>query len=326
MKRFIQLPASFPLTVRLPERSGHAASVHLVAKDDIQAVNAALACGRPLLVRGEPGTGKSQLARAAAELLGRAFVPFTVDARTDVHDVLYSVDVVARLAEAQIAGAPAPAGQATKSSQDRLDLRNFVAPGPLWWALNLRSAIQQAKNANIGWRPGAPEGWEADEGAVILIDEIDKADSAVPNAMLDALGHGRFEVRGVGEVVREGAAPLVIITTNEERALPDAFVRRCLVLRQVLPTDREPLIAELVQVGRAHFERVHESVLKAAAGMVADDRAESLRLGLAPPGRAEFVDLVAAATEQTPETAAQMALLDAVRPFALDKHGREREI
>ncbi len=206
------------------------ASVHVFDDDTIEATNAALAAGRPLLVRGEPGTGKSQLARAVATALDRALLSFTADARTEARDLMFTIDTVSRLAEAQILGHLPH--DANLDVRQQLSEGRFTSPGPLWWLFDWPSAERQAALGG-GARPWTPEGWTPPRGAVLLLDEIDKADPAVPNGLLEALGQGQFQIPG-GTMVSatdSACAPLVVVTTNEERALPDAFVRRCLVLQ-----------------------------------------------------------------------------------------------
>jgi len=309
--------------VPLPARGGMAESVHVIDADSIDAINAALVTGRPLLVRGEPGTGKSQLARAAAEALGRAFVPHAVDSRTETRDLLWSVDAVARLAEAQVLGALRDGDHA--EAKRRIALIEFVQPGPLWWAFDWPSALAQAKRSGAS-EAATPEGWQPERGVVVLVDEIDKADPAVPNGLLDALGHGRFDVPGANPVVMDRARrPLVVITTNEERALPDAFLRRCLVLHLALPTEADKLIAELVVRGRAHFKaaKCSDVVLTQAARLLAADRQKIRERDLAPPGLAEYIDLLHAVTEQRTSQKDQLALLVRIAKFALQKHPPE---
>src|SRR4051812_7744767 len=168
-------------SIKLPPRGGMPASVHVFEQQAIDAIRAALVTGRPLLVRGDPGTGKSQLARAAAEQLKRPFVAHAVDSRTETRDLLWSVDGVARLARAQIMGARHDA------DESGIHVRHFLHPGPLWWAFAWDSAKEQAKLVC----PEAPEipetDWTAEKGVVVLVDEIDKADPSVPNGLLDAL-------------------------------------------------------------------------------------------------------------------------------------------
>ncbi|KAA3654835.1 MAG: AAA family ATPase, partial [Calditrichaeota bacterium] len=119
--------------------------VHLFDDDSIAAVNAAVAARRPLLVRGEPGTGKTQLARAAAEKMGWAFIPTIVDARTEADEMFYTMDAVTRLGKAQAAAALGVKDKA--EVEDLLDEKKYVIPGPLWWTFNWESAQNQAEFA-----------------------------------------------------------------------------------------------------------------------------------------------------------------------------------
>ena len=298
------------------------AAVHVIDEDSILAVNAALATGRPLLVRGEPGTGKSQLARAAAMRLGRAFLPHAVDSRTETRDLLWSVDALARLAEAQVMGAlrDVTHDEVTR----RIAIAEFVQPGPLWWAFDWTSALKQAKRLGLS-EPITPDLWSPEQGAVVLVDEIDKADVAIPNGLLDALGHGRFDVPGQPAVTLDRARPpLVVITTNEERALPDAFLRRCLVLHLALPEETSALTETLVERGRAHFPKCDEGVLRRAAALLAKDREVLRGQDLAPPGLAEYIDLVRAVIAQRNTAAEQLSLLERISKFALRKHPPEQ--
>jgi MoxR-like ATPase len=306
--RFIPLESH---EVRLAAESGLAPSVHLLDRTAILAVNSALAAGRPLLLRGEPGTGKSQLARAAAAALGRAFVPWVTDARTESRDLLYTLDLVARLAAAQ--------------AQESHSLELFVHPGPLWWAFDWVGAEEQAARANARTYNG-PSGWKAGDGAVLLIDEIDKADPSVPNGLLDALGNSRFDTPLHVPVSCTGVAPLVIVTTNEERSLPAAFVRRCLVIRLELPSDPEALIAHFCRLGEAHVRvgtlgAANDDVLRKAAQLIAADRAADG--GRADvdwrPGAAEYLDLVRVVAAQESAPDAQLRLIDEVGRFVLRK-------
>ncbi len=315
--------------IHLPPAGGMEASEHVLDPRSRYALNAALATRRPLLVRGEPGNGKSQLARAAAGALGRAFLHHAVDGRTEPRDLLWTVDAVARLAEAQILGATR--GVNRTAARQRVNILEFVHPGVLWWALDWGSAAAQARRAGVG-APVTPDGWRPSDGVVLLVDEVDKADAAVPNALLDALGHGRFDVPGRGPVSATAeVSPLMVFTTNEERTLPDAFLRRCMVLQLDLPRDRAELVAHLVARGRAHFQKVDEgvhvadAVLTEVAEAVADDREKLAREDVLRPGVAEYVDLLRALHEQRPGDAkGQAALLAHIREFALDKHVRER--
>ncbi|HEY8208866.1 MAG TPA: MoxR family ATPase [Myxococcaceae bacterium] len=307
--------------VALRPRRGLPASVHVFDEDSLLAIRAALATGRPLLVRGEPGTGKSQLARAAAEVLGWPFLPHAVDGLTETRDLLWTVDAVARLAEAQVMATLKDAA-GPQQVRDLIGIGRFVRPGPLWWAFDWREAREQAARSGA-LEPERPEGWTEAKGAVVLIDEIDKADASVPNGLLDALGHGAFEAPGRGPdrpvVMDQACKPLVVITTNEERALPDAFLRRCWVLHLALPEEPEALERTLVERGRAHFREVDGAVLERAAELLAADRRFFKAQDLYAPGLAEYIDLVDAVQDQGAPPAEQLELLEQLRKFALHK-------
>lgn len=302
---------------------------HVFEKDDVEAVNAALAARRPLLVRGEPGAGKSQLARAAAAALGRAFVGTVVDARTESRDLLWSFDAVRRLAEAQVYGAvrrskagdePALAEEAQKEADDPLDERNYTAPGPLWWAFDWDDASRQAGRSRAA-TPPIPARCSPEEGVVVLVDEIDKADSSVPNGLLGSLGDGFFDGPGGQRVKCGEIEPLVMVTTNEERSLPDAFLRRCLVHKMSLPSGRQGLYEWLVRRGRAHFgEGLDQRVLDRAAELLAGDRESYREIGLAPPGGAEYLDLLRVVAERGDGLEEQLSMLEEVSKFVLHKH------
>jgi len=317
-------------------------AVHQFEPRQIRAINAALAARRPLLVRGEPGIGKSQLARAAAKGLGRAFVPHTVDARTESRDLLWHFDAVARLAEAQLLGAlgraadcaspdPAPSSAeqgdqpAALNLRDRLAIARFLHPRALWWAFDWNGALNRAKDIGIS-APPQPDSGDPANGCLVLIDEIDKAEADVPNGLLEALGAGSFHPQGCAEPVKAtGIAPLVVITTNEERALPDAFVRRCLVLHLRLPSDPRKLAERLLERGRAHFRRrkppVSEKVLQRAAELLIADRETARENHWLPlPGQAEYLDLIRAVSTRERTAKAQEALMEKVAEFVLKKH------
>ena len=296
-------------------------AVHVLDERSIQAVNAALAAKRPLLIRGEPGIGKSQLARAAAKELGRAYVHQVVDSRTESRDLLWHFDAIERLAEAQLRGA---LGDDKATVKQELQVTNYLHPGPLWWAFDWLGAKKQAALVS---RPQPPQwdGGNPDNGCLVLIDEIDKAESDVPNGLLEALGAGTFTPQGCDVPVQvDKIAPLVLITTNEERALPDAFLRRCLVLQLALPSlpdDREAFQSLLVERGRAHFKAAADSVLAEAASILIDYREELLRLHRLPlPGQAEYLDLLRAVIKlgNTPER--QEELLFEIAQYTVRKH------
>jgi MoxR-like ATPase len=313
----------WPGPLKLPQPPGGPEQVHVLTENEILAIETALAARRALLVRGEPGTGKTQFAKAAAVALGRAFVPFVVDSRTEARDLLWYFDAVARLAEAQVQGAFRSDSPDHTSVREALAIENFIHPRALWWAFDWEGAKDQAARAHASL-PTLPEGCDPANGVVVLIDEVDKAEADVPNGLLEALGAGEFTPQGVTRPVtvqNEDDPPLVVITTNEERSLPDAFVRRCLVLHLKLPDDRQQLVEHLVERGEAHFPDVDSEVLTFAAGMVADDRARArLENRLPLPGQAEFIDLVRAVKNlKEGDAAAQKAVLERIAPFALRK-------
>lgn len=296
-------------------------AVHVLDDRSIQAVNAALAAKRPLLIRGEPGIGKSQLARAAAKELGRAYIHQVVDSRTESRDLLWHFDAVERLAEAQLCGA---LGEDRKKLKQELRVAKYLHPGPLWWAFNWADAANQVKEVK---QPHPPQwdGGSSENGCLVLIDEIDKAESDVPNGLLEALGAGTFSPQGYDRAVRvQGIAPLILITTNEERALPDAFVRRCLVLHLELPRlpdQAEKFQSLMVERGRAHFPAALDEVLNKAAEALIEYREASQRLHRLPlPGQAEYLDLVRAVIglADTPER--QLELITEIANYTIRKH------
>lgn len=325
-------------TIPIPAAGSRPPQFHVFDGESIDAIDAALAAQRPLLVRGEPGIGKSQLARAAALQLRRAFVHEVVDARTESRDLLWHYDAVARLAEAQLQGAlKAPETLPEQDVRTRLAVARYVRPGPLWWAFDWTSAQDQAGVVKAR-EPEPPDAGDAERradpqrrcdpanGCVVLIDEIDKAESDVPNGLLEALGAGQFlPLGGERPVVAAGPPPLVIITTNEERALPDAFLRRCLVLHLQLPDVRqEPQEFKrvLIERGEAHFGKNLGALLERAADLLAEDRKTAEQARRLPlPGQAEYLDLVRAVLKLAGTDAeAQRTVMDRIADFALKKH------
>ncbi len=304
-------------------------AAHQFDADQIRAVNAALAARRPLLVRGEPGSGKSQLARAAAKELRRSFVQHVVDARTEARDLQWHFDAVARLADAQLHAA-LHGGRTAEETRHAVDtlratlaVENYLHPRALWWAFDWKDAEAQAAKVEVT-APKQPDSGSLGNGCVLLIDEIDKAESDVPNGLLEALGSGCFTPQGRHHPVAvTGHHPLVIVTTNEERSLPDAFIRRCLVLHLALPSEHGELVTWLQGRGLTHFkDRTDTQVLEQAALMLAKDRRIAMEKHWLPlPGQAEYLDLVRAVIEQHPgDFAAQEKLLGQVKRFVLEKH------
>ena len=195
-----------------------------VATDDLKvAVNAAVTLERPLLVKGEPGTGKTELARQVAASLGLTMLEWNVKSTTKAQQGLYEYDAVSRLRDSQL-------GEARVH-----EVRNYIRKGKLWQA------------------------FEAAGRVVLLIDEIDKADIEFPNDLLQELDRMEFHVYETGETIRALHRPVVIITSNNEKELPDAFLRRCFFHYIRFP-DAETLRA-IVEV---HFPGIKESLLAAA--------------------------------------------------------------
>jgi MoxR-like ATPase len=165
---------------------------HYVATDDLKvAVNAAIALERPLLVKGEPGTGKTVLAMEVARALGMPILEWHIKSTTKAHQGLYEYDAVARLRDGQL------------GEERARDIRNYIRKGKLW------------------------EAFTAPQRPVLLIDEIDKADIEFPNDLLQELDRMEFYVYELDETVKANVRPVVIITSNNEKELPDAFLRRC---------------------------------------------------------------------------------------------------
>lgn len=268
--------------------------VHVFSDRDIQALEAALGAQRPLLLTGEPGIGKSQLAEAAAHAQGWSFFSKTVDALTEPGDLMWSEDAVARLAEAQLAAARGD--ETPQQIQARLERKNFIRPGVLWRAFDPVSAAE-----------AAGEGPPRTRRAVALVDEIDKAESAVPNGLLEALGAREFSVPDRRDPVRVGAWPLIVITSNDERPLPKAFVRRCIVYNMTAP-EGEPFIPWLVERAVAHYPQPDRAaILTHVAQSVAADRAAAPNDPLVPrPGLAEYLDLLRALFSQGPQDLASL--------------------
>src|SRR6187455_238299 len=196
---------------------------YVATPDLMMAVNAAVTLGRPLLIKGEPGTGKTQLALEIARSLERPLYEWHIKSTTKAQQGLYEYDAVSRLRDSQL-------------GQDRVgDIANYIKRGVLW------------------------EAFESEEPAVVLIDEIDKADIEFPNDLLRELDRMEFHVYETQQTIHAKHRPLVVITSNNEKELPDAFLRRCFFHYIRFP-DRETM-SRIVDV---HFPGLKKALLAEA--------------------------------------------------------------
>ena len=224
--------------------------LYLYNEDIILAVNVAIATGRPLLIKGPAGCGKSSLAYNIAKVLNRKYYEFVVTSRSKAKDLMWSFDAVRRLGDAQ-----AKLLKLEKDEEVQRTYYRYIEPKQLWWIFDPNSA--RRRGLNVGEEIWFPEAKDLAKeisndltGAVLLIDEIDKADPDFPNNLLVPIGSLEFTVDEIQYPVtfqsqkdkfEVSDLPLIIITSNEERELPTAFIRRCVILRLDYPT-RENLI------------------------------------------------------------------------------------
>src|SRR3990167_5419299 len=203
-----------------------------VATEDLQmAVNAAIALQKPLLIKGEPGTGKTMLAEQLAQALGMRLIQWHIKSTTKAQQGLYEYDAVSRLRDSQL-------------GDDRVhDIKNYIVKGKLW------------------------EAFTADDQIVLLIDEIDKADIEFPNDLLQELDKMEFYVYETQETIKAVKRPIVIITSNNEKELPDAFLRRCFFHYIDFPT-RDTMEA----IVAVHYPAIKKSLVKEAMEIFFDVR------------------------------------------------------
>jgi MoxR-like ATPase len=210
-------------------------SSQYVATDDLKlAVNAAITLKRPLLIKGEPGTGKTMLAEEVAASLGMPLYQWHIKSTTKAQQGLYEYDAVSRLRDSQL-------GDARVN-----DIANYIVKGVLWQA------------------------FESEVPAVLLIDEVDKADIEFPNDLLRELDRMEFHVYETREIVRAKHRPLVVITSNNEKELPDAFLRRCFFHYIQFP---DP--ATMQRIVDVHYPGIREDLLRAALASFFDLRGVS---------------------------------------------------
>lgn len=251
--------------------------------DIVLALNVALATARPLLLRGEPGSGKTTLARDVARQLVLPYFEEVITSRTTARDLQWRVDHVRRLADTHT------------RPDEAADVGRYVSPGVLWMALD-PDGKGKDKALRLPGVEGAYKGaGELPFGAVVLLDEIDKADPDVPNDMLLVLDARRFVVEETGEAVprdrKSAKSPFVFITTNGERDLPQAFLRRCVVLDLAFPSDDG-----LRTIARRHFDtkQVSDALVEEVRKRLVEMRARADEERVRRPGVAEFIDTLRA--------------------------------
>ncbi len=195
-----------------------------IATEDLKmAVNAAITLERPLLVKGEPGTGKTELAKQIASKLDLEILEWNIKSTTRAHQGLYEYDAVSRLRDSQL------------GEEKVKDIKNYIKKGTIWSAFDSKKRV------------------------VLLIDEIDKADIEFPNDLLQELDKMRFHVYETGETIRAEQRPIIIITSNNEKELPDAFLRRCFFHYIKFP-DKETL----TKIVKVHFPNIKSTLLQTA--------------------------------------------------------------
>lgn len=236
------------MTKRFESGGDYVASEQLMS-----AVNIAMALEKPLLIKGEPGTGKTMLAQAVSNALNRRLVIWNIKSTTKAQDGLYVYDVVQRLYDSQFGGA------------DVADIKRYVKLGKLG------------------------EAFSAEEDVILLIDEIDKADIEFPNDLLWELDRMEFHIPETGETITAKKRPVVIITSNAEKELPDAFLRRCVFHYIEFPN--QELMADIVRV---HFPNLEKNMLNAA--LAAFYRIRQLPALQKKPATSELVDWIRALT------------------------------
>ena len=204
---------------------------YITTEDLEMAVNAAINLEKPLLVKGEPGTGKTELAKQVAIKLGLKLFEWNIKSTTKAHQGLYEYDAVSRLRDSQL------------GDKKVNDIKNYIKKGTIWSAFS------------------------SEEKAVLLIDEIDKADIEFPNDLLHELDKMKFLVYETGEVISANKRPIVIITSNNEKELPDAFLRRCFFHYIQFP-DHETL----TKIINVHFPDIKKNLLQSALEIFFDIR------------------------------------------------------
>ncbi|MEL6978571.1 MAG: MoxR family ATPase [Pseudomonadota bacterium] len=247
---------------------------YVAAEDLLVAVNAAITLQRPLLVKGEPGTGKTELARQVAQALDAPLIEWHVKSTTKAQQGLYEYDAVSRLRDSQL------------GEEKVKDIANYIKRGKLW------------------------DAFASDTRAVLLIDEVDKADIEFPNDLLQELDRMEFYVYETDQTVKARHRPIVFITSNNEKELPDAFLRRCFFHYIKFP-DSETLKT----IVETHFPGVKERLLREALNVFYEIRETP---GVKkPPSTSEMIDWIKllVSDDVDPETLRERDAQKAIPPL-----------
>ena len=243
-----------------------------IATDDLKmAVNAAVTLERPILIKGEPGTGKTQLAFEIAGALGRPLIEWHIKSTTKAQQGLYDYDAVARLRDSQL-------------GDDRVnDIANYIVRGKIW------------------------EAFESDVRPVLLIDEIDKADIEFPNDLLRELDRMEFYVYETKQLIIANQRPIIVITSNNEKELPDAFLRRCFFHYINFPDQKT-----MEQIVEVHYPGLKKTLLKEA--LAAFYKIRDVPGLKKKPSTSELLDWI------------KLLLAEDISPEALRAEGRRKAI
>ncbi|KFB67380.1 MoxR family ATPase [Candidatus Accumulibacter vicinus] len=287
-------------TVESLTRDRHTDPRHYDPGDDLAAaVNVALMLGRPLLVTGEPGTGKTELARSVAWQLGYPLFRFDTKSSSIARDLFYTYDSIGRFDAAYLRAARERKGSEPDAALPVIDDRDFIhyqALGQAILVANGRDALNEWLANPDAYREWLPKDWPSDRElpcrAVVLIDEIDKAPRDFPNDLLAEIEELRFAIPELGNVVRQATKdfqPVVVITSNSEKHLPDAFLRRCVYHHIDFPDGDRERLKEIIHL-RTGLD-ANDPLLADSIEFLARVRGIA-KLGK-KPATAEFIDWLA---------------------------------